>query len=85
MEDKVKDQLEAANPEPIIEEVVSKQDIHSNIIFVVVILKSLLSFLSHRIWQTWLQGNLTGETISKIFLVLKYVDMDNVNVLSWLY
>lgn len=41
MEDKVKDQLDAANPEPIIEEVVSK-----NIFFQTIYFKLLKHFLS---------------------------------------
>lgn len=63
VEDKVKDQLEAANPEPIIEEVVSAPFCLNRIFFGIVFIY-LFSFL--RIWPTSPQENQTGGTFLKI-------------------
>lgn len=46
VEDKVKDQLEAANPEPIIEEVVSNVQYKCSFIVLAVAVIHLFSFLS---------------------------------------
>lgn len=83
VEDKVKDQLDAANPEPIIEEVVSK-----NIYFFKWCFSSWICqikiFFFLRIWPTSLLENLTGESMLKAILTLKFVDIDNITAFSLL-
>ena len=83
VEDKVRDQLEAANPEPIIEEVVS-------IPFCLNVISSYWSvsgchiqlFSFFRIWRILPQENQTGKTILKIsFQPVLRINLDIIKII----